>query len=117
MLSVKELHKYYKTKKGSKFHAIRGISLEFPKKGFVCIIGKSGCGKSTLLNVLGGLDRYDSGEILIRGKSSKSFKPKEWDSYRNTYLGFVFQDFNIIDSYSIGDNIALALQLQGIKRK
>ena len=116
MLSVKDLHKYYKSKKGEKFHALKGISVDFPKKGFVSIIGKSGSGKSTFLNVLGGLDRYDSGEIFIRGKSSKSFSAKEWDSYRNTYLGFVFQDFNIIDSYSIGDNIALALQLQGVKR-
>ncbi len=115
MLSIKDLHKYYKSKKGEDFHALKGIDIEFPKTGFVFIIGKSGSGKSTLLNVLGGLDRYDSGEILIKGKSSHKFSAKEWDSYRNTYLGFVFQDFNIIDSYSIGANIALALQLQGVK--
>lgn len=115
MLKIKDLHKYYRSKKGEDYHALKGLNIDFPTKGFVFIIGKSGSGKSTLLNVLGGLDRYDSGEIFIKGKSSKSFKAKEWDSYRNTYLGFVFQDFNIIDSYSIGANIALALQLQGIK--
>lgn len=115
MLSVKGLEKYYRSKKGEDFHALKGLNIEFPTNGFVFIIGKSGSGKSTLLNVLGGLDRYDSGEIFIKGKSSKTFKSKDWDSYRNTYLGFVFQDFNIIDSYTIGANIALALQLQGVK--
>ena len=115
MLSIQKVNKHYHSKKGESVHVLKDISIDFPKKGFVCLIGKSGSGKSTLLNVLGGLDRYDSGEILIKGKSSHSFKAKEWDSYRNTYLGFVFQDFNIIDSYSIGANIALALQLQGVK--
>lgn len=115
MLSVKDLQKHYRSKKGEDFHALKGLTIDFPTKGFVFIIGKSGSGKSTLLNVLGGLDRYDSGEIFIKGKSSKTFKAKDWDSYRNTYLGFVFQEFNIIESYTIGANIALALQLQGVK--
>ena len=114
MLSVKDLDKHYRSKSGEDFHALKGLNIDFPTKGFVFIIGKSGSGKSTLLNVLGGLDRYDSGEIFIKGKSSKTFQSKDWDSYRNTYLGFVFQDFNIIDSYTIGANIALALQLQGV---
>lgn len=115
MLSIKDLHKHYRSKKGEDYHALKGLNIDFPTKGFVFIIGKSGSGKSTLMNVLGGLDRYDSGEIFIKGKSSKTFKSQDWDSYRNTYLGFVFQDFNIIDSYTIGANIALALQLQGVK--
>ena len=115
MLNIKDLHKHYRSKKGEDYHALKGLTIDFPSQGFVCIIGKSGSGKSTLLNVLGGLDRYDSGEILIKGKSSKSFSAKEWDSYRNTYLGFIFQDFNIIEGYSIGTNIALALKLQGVK--
>jgi len=116
MLQVKELHKYYKSSKNETFHALKGIHIDFPNTGFVCIVGKSGSGKSTLLNILGGLERYDTGEILIKGKSSAKFSAKEWDSYRNTYLGFIFQDFNIIDSYSIGANIALALELQGVKK-
>lgn len=77
MLEVKDLHKYYRSSKGEDYHALKGLNLNFPKKGFVFIIGKSGSGKSSLLNVLGGLDRYDSGEILIKGKSSHSFKAKE----------------------------------------
>lgn len=116
MLIVKDLHKYYKTKKGDNFHALRGIDLEFGNKGFVFILGKSGCGKSTLLNILGGLDKFDSGDIIIKEKSSKDFKAKDWDSYRNTYLGFVFQEFNIIENYSIAKNIGLALELQGVKK-
>lgn len=116
MLIVKDLHKYYTTKKGNNFHALRGINLEFGNKGFVFILGKSGCGKSTFLNILGGLDKFDSGDILIKGKSSKDFSSKDWDSYRNTYLGFVFQEFNIIESYSIAKNIGLALELQGTKK-
>lgn len=105
MLNVKGLHKYYRSKKGEDYHALKGLDIDFPSKGFVFIIGKSGSGKSTLLNVLGGLDRYDTGEIFIKGKSSKTFNAKAWDSYRNTYLGFVFQDFNIIDIDLIWANI------------
>ena len=81
----------------------------------VFILGKSGSGKSTLLNVMGGLDKYDEGEIIIKGKSSKDFSQDDFDSYRNTYLGFIFQEYNILDEFTVGVNIGLALQLQGKK--
>lgn len=117
MLKIKNLHKYYKAEKGESFHALKGIDLAFSRAGLIFILGKSGCGKSTLLNVLGGLDRFDSGDIIIKSKSTKDFSAKDWDSYRNTYLGFVFQDFNIIEEYSIAKNIGLALELQGVKKQ
>jgi len=91
------------------------INLTFGEKGLVFILGKSGSGKSTLLNVIGGLDRIDAGDIVIMGKSSKDFTQAEFDSYRNTYLGFIFQEYNILPDFTIGQNIALALQLQGQK--
>lgn len=91
------------------------MSIRFPEKGMVFLLGKSGSGKSTLLNLLGGLDRYNGGEIIIKGVSSKSFRQKHFDSYRNTYVGFIFQEYNILDEFSVGANIALAIQLQGRK--
>ncbi|MEG1519627.1 MAG: ATP-binding cassette domain-containing protein, partial [Clostridia bacterium] len=104
--------KSYHSKKGASTEALKGVSLKFPDTGLVFILGKSGCGKSTLLNLLGGLDSFDEGEIIINGKSSKNFTRSDFDSYRNTYLGFVFQEFNIIMNFTIEKNIELALQLQ-----
>ena len=115
MLETRNLVKIYKPKRGVPVRALDGITLKFPDKGMVFLLGKSGSGKSTLLNVLGGLDRYDEGEILIKGQSSKTFKQSHFDSYRNTYVGFIFQEYNVLDEFSVGANIALALQLQGIK--
>ncbi len=115
MLKTVDLVKIYKPKKGVPVRALDGVSLTFPEKGMVFLLGKSGSGKSTLLNVLGGLDRYDEGEILIKGVSSKEFKQSHFDSYRNTYVGFIFQEYNILEEFSVGANIALALQLQGKK--
>ncbi len=115
MLETKDLVKVYKPKKGVPVTALDHVSIKFPDTGMIFLLGKSGSGKSTLLNVLGGLDRYDAGEILIKGKSSKSFRQCDFDSYRNTYVGFIFQEYNILDAFSVGANIALALQLQGIK--
>ncbi len=112
MLQVKNLKKSYRSKRAGETQALKGIDLTFGDKGLVFILGKSGCGKSTLLNLLGGLDSFDEGEIIINGKSSKDFTKADFDSYRNTYLGFVFQEFNIIESFSIAKNIGLALQLQ-----
>ncbi len=112
MLEVKGLKKKYKSKKGGETEALKGIDLKLGDTGLVFILGKSGCGKSTFLNLLGGLDKFDSGEIVVNGRSSKDFSMSDFDSYRNTYLGFVFQEFNIIESFSIEKNIALALQLQ-----
>ena len=115
MLETKDLVKIYKPKKGVPVTALNGVSLKFPDTGMVFLLGKSGSGKSTLLNVLGGLDRYDSGEILIKGQSSGTFRQQHFDSYRNTYVGFIFQEYNVLDEFSVGTNIGLALQLQGIR--
>lgn len=115
MLETKELVKIYKPKKGIPVTALNKVSLKFPDKGMVFLLGKSGSGKSTLLNVLGGLDNYNDGAIIIKGVSSKDFKQKHFDSYRNTYVGFIFQEYNILDDFTVGANIALAIELQGRK--
>lgn len=116
MLEVKNLRKKYTTKNGVITNALDDVSLTFPETGMVFILGKSGSGKSTLLNVCGGLDKPDSGEIIIKGKSSKDFTAQDFDSYRNTYVGFVFQEYNVLNEFSVEENIALALELQNKKR-
>ena len=115
MLEIKNLTKTYKPKKGVPVKALDGVSLRFPDRGMVFLLGKSGSGKSTLLNLLGGLDTCDGGEIIIKGVSSKTFKQKHFDSYRNTYIGFIFQEYNVLDEFSVGANIALSIELQGRK--
>ena len=115
MLEVRNLCKTYRSKDGVSVEATKNISLRFPERGMVFLLGRSGSGKSTLLHLLGGLDRYDSGEILINGTSTSEFTDSMMDSYRNTYVGFVFQDYNILPEFNVGANIALALELQGIK--
>ena len=115
MLETKNLKKTYRTKKGVHVEVLKGISLKFPQKGMVFLLGKSGSGKSTMLNLLGGLDSYDQGEIIIKGVSSKDFSQNEFDSYRNTYVGFIFQEYNVLEEFSVGMNIALAIELQGRK--
>ena len=116
MLEVKNLCKTYKTKKGAETRALDGVSIRFPETGLVFLLGKSGSGKSTLLNICGGLDTADSGEIVIMGRSSRDFSPTDFDSYRNTFVGFVFQEYNILGEFTVEDNIALALELQNKKR-
>ena len=115
MLEIKELSKTYRPKKGVPVEALKGITLSFEEKGLVFVLGKSGSGKSTLLNLIGGLDFADKGEIIIDGKSSKDFKTADYDAYRNTYIGFVFQEYNILNEYTVGENIMLALELQNKK--
>ncbi|MEI3527059.1 MAG: ATP-binding cassette domain-containing protein [Bacilli bacterium] len=115
MIEVKNLFKRVPVKNGIEVKALDDVSLKIDKVGMVFLLGKSGAGKSTLLNVLGGLDRVDSGEIIINGKSSKDFSQSDFDSYRNTYLGFIFQEYNILNEFSIAENIALAIELQGRK--
>ena len=112
MLELKHIAKTYKTAKGVKTEALKDINLRFPQRGMVFVLGKSGSGKSTLLNIIGGLDQADAGEIIINGKSSADFKQSDYDSYRNTYVGFIFQEFNLMEEYTIEKNIAMALQLQ-----
>ncbi|MBQ2274021.1 MAG: ATP-binding cassette domain-containing protein, partial [Clostridia bacterium] len=97
MLQVKDLRKVYKTKKGADVNALDGVSLRFSETGMVFLLGKSGSGKSTLLNVCGGLDSPTDGEILVKGRSSKDFTQSDFDSYRNTFIGFIFQEYNILN--------------------
>ena len=115
MIEIKNIVKTYRPNRGEAVTALDHVSLKFPENGLVFILGKSGSGKSTLLNVMGGLDNADSGEIIIKGKSSKDFSTGDFDSYRNTYLGFVFQEYNILEDFNVGANVALALKLQGRK--
>ena len=117
MLSVKNLVKIYQQGKDkkNKVVALNNVSIEFPEKGFVFLLGKSGSGKSTLLNAIGGLDSFNSGEIIIKGKSSKDFSQSDFDSYRNTFIGFIFQEYNILENFTVQKNLALALELQGKK--
>ncbi len=117
MLEVRDLTKIYRGKKGADVRALDGISLKFPETGMVFLLGKSGSGKSTLLNVCGGLDSPTEGEIIVKGRSSRSFSGSDFDSYRNTFIGFVFQEYNILNEFSVEDNIALALELQGKSKK
>ena len=112
MLEVKNLVKHYSTKGGVTVKALDNVSVTFPETGMVFLLGRSGSGKSTLLNVSGGLDKPDSGEIIVKGRSSKDFSQADFDSYRNTYVGFVFQEYNILNDFTVEQNIALALQLQ-----
>lgn len=113
MLEIVNLKKTYKTKQGVQTNALNGISLKFPETGLIFLLGKSGSGKSTLLNVIGGLDTPTSGEVIIKGRSSKDFTQSDFDSYRNTFIGFIFQEYNILNEFSVENNIALALELQG----
>lgn len=106
--------KVYEVDKGPSVRALDEVTLTFGEKGLVFILGKSGSGKSTLLNVIGGLDRLDAGDIVIKGKSTKDFTQAEFDSYRNTYVGFIFQEYNLLPDLTVGDNIALAMRLQGL---
>lgn len=111
MLQIKDLTKVYKTPSGE-VRALDGVSIDFPETGMVFLLGRSGSGKSTLLNVAGGLDVPTSGEIIVEGRSSKDFTLSDFDGYRNSFIGFVFQEFNVLNEFTIEQNIALALQLQ-----
>lgn len=97
--------------------ALKGIDIEFRKNEFVSILGQSGCGKTTLLNIIGGLDQYTSGDLIINGKSTKKFKSKDWDAYRNYSIGFVFQNYNLIPHQTVLSNVELALTISGVSKK
>lgn len=113
MLELKNIKKTYRVG-GVETRALDGISVAFRKKEFVAILGKSGSGKTTCLNIIGGLDHYDSGDLVIKGKSTKDFKESEWDAYRNNTIGFVFQNYNLISHLSIVANVELGMTLSGV---
>lgn len=111
MLVLHDVTKTYTTKAKTETHALKGVNLEIANRGMVFILGKSGSGKSTLLNLLGGLDSPSSGEILINGKGMAQFTPADYDAYRNEYVGFIFQEFNLLNDFNVRDNVSLALRL------
>ena len=116
MLTLKHLKKIYKTKSLTQV-ALNDVNVNFRKNEFVTILGQSGSGKTTLLNVIGGLDNYDYGELIINGKSTKNFKDNDWDYYRNSCVGFIFQNYNLINHISVYKNVELALTLSNSKDK
>ena len=115
MLQLKNITKDYKVG-DEKVHALKGVSIDFRESEFVSILGQSGCGKTTLLNIIGGLDRYTEGDLIIGGKSTKEFKNADWDTYRNHSIGFVFQSYNLIPHQTVLSNVELALTLSGVSK-
>lgn len=115
MLELKNITKDYAVG-DDKVHALKGVSLAFRENEMVSILGQSGCGKTTLLNIIGGLDRYTDGDLIINGRSTKYFKAADWDAYRNQKIGFVFQSYNLIPHLTVLGNVELALTLSGIKK-
>ena len=116
MLELKKIKKSYKTADFTQV-ALDNISLEFRKSEFVSILGPSGSGKTTLLNIIGGLDRYDSGDLIINGKSTKDYKDRDWDEYRNNSVGFIFQSYNLISHISVLSNVEMSMTLSGVGKK
>ena len=115
MLKLSNITKQY-TLGGNTIDALRGVDLEFRENEFVSILGPSGCGKTTTLNIIGGLDRYTSGDLIINGRSTKEYKDGDWDAYRNHSIGFVFQSYNLIPHQTVLANVELALTLAGVSR-
>ena len=115
MLELRNIVKQYLSGENT-VNALNGVSLRFRKSEFVSILGKSGCGKTTLLNIVGGLDRYTSGDLIINGKSTKEYKDGDWDVYRNRSIGFVFQSYNLIPHQTVLSNVELALTLSGVSK-
>ena len=116
MLKLVKMNKDYLTP-NYKVEALKNVNVEFRKNEFVSILGPSGCGKTTLLNIIGGLDRYTKGDLFIDKKSTKNFKDKDWDAYRNHSIGFVFQSYNLISHSTVLSNVELALTLSGVSKQ
>ena len=116
MLQLKNITKTYAEKSDGEVAALKGISLAFRPSEFVSILGPSGCGKTTLLNIIGGLDRYSDGDLLINGVSTKTYRDKDWDTYRNHSIGFVFQSYNLIPHLTILENVELSMTLGGVPK-
>ncbi|MCH5205459.1 MAG: ABC transporter ATP-binding protein/permease [Oscillospiraceae bacterium] len=117
MLEIKNITKDYDTGGGDKVHALRDVSISFRDCELVAILGHSGCGKTTLLNIIGGLDQYTTGDLIINGRSTKQYKDRDWDTYRNHSVGFIFQSYNLIPHQSVLANVELALTLSGVSKQ
>ena len=120
MIEIKNLNKYFNKGKKNQIHVINNVSLTLNDNGLVALLGPSGSGKTTLLNIIGGLDKYDSGDLIINNKSTRKFHKTEWDAYRNNCIGFIFQNYNLINHISILDNVEMGMTLSGVsssKRK
>ena len=115
LLSVENLQVQFQTKKGINT-AVDGVSFSVEKGRILGIVGESGCGKTTMLNIIGGLDQYTEGDLIINGRSTKDFKDKDWDTYRNHSIGFVFQSYNLIPHQTVLQNVELALTLSGVSK-
>lgn len=116
MLRLKDIVKKYYVA-DTEVNALKGINLSFRKNEFVSILGPSGCGKTTTLNIIGGLDKYTSGDLFINGISTKEFSDRDWDVYRNHRVGFIFQAYNLIPHQTILQNVELALTIAGISKE
>lgn len=116
MLTLSNIHKEYVSGE-LRVEALKGVSLSFRQNEFVAVLGPSGCGKTTLLNIIGGLDRYTQGDLIIKGRSTREYKDADWDSYRNHSVGFVFQSYNLIPHQTVLSNVELALTLGGVPAK
>ena len=116
MLKLTDIRKVYHSASGD-VHALKGVSLEFRENEFVCILGPSGCGKTTLLNIIGGLDHYTSGDLVIQGRSTRDYRDRDWDIYRNHRIGFIFQSYNLIPHQTVLGNVELALTIAGVGRE
>ena len=116
MLELKNVSKSYQTGKFTQ-KALNNFSLKFRKSEFVSILGQSGSGKSTLLNIIAGIDRYDKGDLIINNQSTKNYKEKDWNAYRNNCIGFIFQNYNLINHISVLENVELGMTLSGLKSK
>jgi len=112
MIETVNLTKTYNVKHGEKVTALDGVSLKFGETGITFVVGESGSGKSTLLHLLGGLDMYDGGEIIVDGKSTKNFTEAEWNEYRSGYVGFVFQEYNLLSDFTVKDNLAVVDEIR-----
>ena len=115
MLELKDIRKSYIVGE-TRQDVLKGINIKFRKNEFTSILGPSGCGKTTLLNIIGGLDKYDSGDLIIEGKSTKGYTSKDWDAYRNYRVGFIFQSYNLIMHQSVFSNVEIALTLSGVSK-
>lgn len=115
MLELKQIVKDYQAG-DTAVHALKGVSIRFRRHEFVAVLGPSGCGKTTLLNIIGGLDQYTSGNLVIGGRPTKDFSARDWDTYRNHSIGFVFQSYNLIPHQTVLQNVELALTLSGVSK-